>query len=87
MLINTSRGAVVDTGAISQGLKNKSIGSLTLDVYEEEAHSFFDELSDRNVDDDLFARFPTFPNVLITCHQDFSLTIGNLDLPATSSQH
>jgi D-lactate dehydrogenase len=71
MLINTSRGAVVDTRALIKGLKNKTIGSLALDVYEEEAHLFFDDLSDRIVDDDVFARLLTFPNVLVTGHQGF----------------
>jgi len=71
MLVNTSRGAVVDTRALIDGLKRKRIGSLALDVYEEEAHLFFDDLSDRIVDDDVFARLLTFPNVLITGHQGF----------------
>jgi D-lactate dehydrogenase len=71
ILINTSRGAVVDTRALIQGLKNKTIGGLALDVYEEEAHLFFEDLSDRIIDDDIFARLLTFPNVLITGHQGF----------------
>ncbi len=71
MLVNTSRGGVVDTRALIQGLKDASIGSLALDVYEEEAHLFFDDLSERIVDDDVFARLLTFPNVLITGHQGF----------------
>jgi D-lactate dehydrogenase len=71
MIVNTSRGAVVDTRAIIKALKANLIGSLALDVYEEEAHLFFDDLSDRIVVDDIFARLLTFPNVLITGHQGF----------------
>ncbi|ALK09723.1 2-hydroxyacid dehydrogenase [Blastochloris viridis] len=71
MLINTSRGAVIDTAAAIRGLKNGTIGSLGLDVYEEEAHLFFDDRSNRVIQDDVFARLLTFPNVLITGHQAF----------------
>jgi D-lactate dehydrogenase len=88
MLINTSRGAVIDTKAVIKGLKDGSIGSLGLDVYEEEADLFFEDLSDRIIPDDVFARLLTFPNVLITGHQAFftqealsaiaQTTIGNI---------
>lgn len=71
MLINTSRGAVVDTRAVIDGLKKGVIGSLGLDVYEEEADLFFEDLSDQVIRDDIFARLLTFPNVLITGHQAF----------------
>jgi len=71
MLINTSRGAVVDTRAVVRGLKSGKIGTLGLDVYEEEADLFFQDLSDKIIDDDVFARLLTFPNVLITAHQAF----------------
>ena len=71
MLINTSRGAVVETRAAIRGLKDGIIGSLGLDVYEEEADLFFEDLSDRFIRDDVFARLLTFPNVLITGHQAF----------------
>lgn len=71
MLINTSRGAVVDTRALIEGLKGGLIGSLALDVYEEEADLFFENLSDQVIQDDIFARLITFPNVLITSHQAF----------------
>ncbi|MBF9234548.1 2-hydroxyacid dehydrogenase [Microvirga alba] len=71
MLINTSRGAVIDTQAVIRGLKEGIIGSLGLDVYEEEADLFFEDLSDRFISDDVFARLLTFPNVLITGHQAF----------------
>ncbi|MBX9944163.1 MAG: 2-hydroxyacid dehydrogenase [Reyranella sp.] len=71
MLINTSRGAVVDTRAVIRALKTGRISSLGLDVYEEEADLFFEDLSDRVIQDDVFARLLSFPNVLITGHQAF----------------
>jgi len=71
MLINTSRGALVDTQAVIDGLKSEQIGYLGLDVYEEEADLFFENLSERVIQDDVFTRLLTFPNVLITSHQAF----------------
>lgn len=88
MLINTSRGAVIDTSAAIAGLKAGIIGHLGLDVYEEEGDLFFENLSDQLIQDDVFARLLTFPNVLITGHQAFftaeamqaiaETTIGNI---------
>ncbi len=74
MLVNTSRGAVVDTRAVIRGLKSGQIGNLALDVYEEEEALFFEDFSDRFIDDDVFARLLTFPNVLVTGHQAFFTT-------------
>jgi D-lactate dehydrogenase len=71
MLVNTSRGAVIDTRAVIAGLKSGRIGSLALDVYEEESELFFTDHSDDIIRDDVFARLLTFPNVLITGHQAF----------------
>jgi D-lactate dehydrogenase len=71
MLINTSRGAVIDTRAVIKGLKSGAIGFLGLDVYEEEGDLFFEDLSATVIQDDTFARLLTFPNVLITGHQAF----------------
>ena len=71
LIINTSRGAVVDTRAVIKALKSGKIGSLGLDVYEEEEELFFEDLSNEVIQDDLFARLLTFPNVLITGHQAF----------------
>lgn len=71
MLLNTSRGAVVDTPAVIAALKAGTLGSLGLDVYEEEADLFFRDLSGEVLRDDVFARLLTFPNVLITGHQAF----------------
>lgn len=71
MLINTSRGALLDTQAVIHALKSGKIGYLGLDVYEEEADLFFEDFSGRVIQDDVFARLLTFPNVLITGHQGF----------------
>jgi D-lactate dehydrogenase len=71
MVINTSRGALIDTAAVIEALKTGKIGNLGLDVYEEEAHLFFEDLSDHVLQDDIFSRLLTFPNVLITGHQAF----------------
>jgi D-lactate dehydrogenase len=71
MLINTSRGGLIDTRAVIEGLKEQKIGYLGLDVYEEEAELFFEDLSTRVIRDDVFSRLLTFPNVIITGHQAF----------------
>ncbi len=71
MIINTSRGAVIDTVAVIAGLKSGKIGHLGLDVYEEEADVFFEDLSNEVIPDDTLARLLTFPNVVITGHQAF----------------
>lgn len=71
MLINTSRGALIDTKAVIGGLKAKKIGFLAMDVYEQESELFFEDLSDEIIQDDVFQRLLTFPNVLITGHQAF----------------
>ena len=89
MLINTSRGALIDTTAVIEGLKSSQIGSLAIDVYEEEGDLFFEDLSNTVIQDDVFSRLLTFPNVLVTGHQAFfteeavqeiaEVTIENLD--------
>ena len=71
MLVNTSRGALVDTVAVIEGLKSGKVGYVGLDVYEEEGDLFFENLSDRIITDDVFSRLLTFPNVIITGHQGF----------------
>ncbi len=71
MLVNTSRGALIDTKAVINGLKSGKIGYLALDVYEEEADLFFEDLSNKAIADDVFARLLTFPNILVTGHQAF----------------
>lgn len=71
MLINTSRGGLVDTRLVIDALKEGRLGALGLDVYEEESELFFEDLSDQAIQDDVFARLLTFPNVIITGHQGF----------------
>jgi D-lactate dehydrogenase len=71
MLINTGRGALVDTRAVIVGLKSGKIGYLGMDVYEEEEQLFFRDFSSRVIQDDVFTRLLTFPNVVITAHQGF----------------
>lgn len=71
MLINTSRGGLIDTVAVIRALKDGKLGSLGLDVYEEEEGLFFNDLSGAVIQDDVFARLLTFPNVLITAHQAY----------------
>ena len=71
MIVNTSRGKLIDTAAVIQGLKAGKVGYLGLDVYEEEEELFFEDLSETVIQDDQFVRLQTFPNVLITAHQAF----------------
>jgi D-lactate dehydrogenase len=88
VLLNTSRGGVVDSRALLDGLKSGRVGAVGLDVYEEEGDLFFRDLSEQVLQDDVFARLLTFPNVLVTGHQAFfthealaaiaETTIGNL---------
>jgi D-lactate dehydrogenase len=71
MLINTSRGALIDTKAVIAALKTGKIGHLGIDVYEEESGIFFDDQSSKILQDDVLARLMTFSNVLVTGHQAF----------------
>jgi len=71
MLINTSRGGLVDTKAITEALKSGQVGYLGIDVYEQEEHLFFHDLSGVIIQDDEIQRLMSFPNVLITAHQAF----------------
>lgn len=70
-IVNTSRGALIDTAAVLDALKTGQIGYLGIDVYEEEADLFFEDLSGQVIQDDVFARLLTLPNVVITGHQGF----------------
>jgi D-lactate dehydrogenase len=71
MLINTSRGALIDTKAATEALKTGQLGYLGIDVYEQEEHLFFHNLSEEVIQDDVIMRLMGFPNVLITAHQGF----------------
>ena len=89
MLINTSRGGLIDTSDAINGLKNGKIGYLGLDVYEQEETLFFNDLSENIIQDDIIMRLLSFPNVLITSHQGFlteealsqiaQITLTNID--------
>lgn len=84
MLINTSRGMLIDTAAAINALKQGKLGYLGLDVYEEEADLFFEDLSDQVLHDDVFSRLLTFPNVLITGHQAFFTREAMTNIAATT---
>ena len=84
MLINTSRGSLLDTDAIIEGLKSGKVGYLGLDVYEEEEQIFFEDHSGLILGDDVFARLLTFPNVIITGHQAFFTQEALLNIAATT---
>jgi D-lactate dehydrogenase len=71
MLVNTSRGALLDTDAVIDALKARRLGSLALDVYEQEGELFYHDRSSDIITDDVFQRLMTFPNVLVTGHQGF----------------
>ena len=71
VIINTSRGALVDAEALLAGIKDRRIGAACLDVYEEESEFFFEDLSGHIVEDDILARLITMPNVIVTSHQAF----------------
>jgi D-lactate dehydrogenase len=84
MLINTSRGGLIDTKSVVGGLKSGQIGFLGLDVYEEEADVFFEDLSGTIIQDDVLARLMTFPNVIITGHQAFFTKTAMLNIAETT---
>ena len=71
VIVNTSRGALIDADALLEGIKDRKIGAACLDVYEEEADVFFEDFSGHIMADDTLARLITMPNVLVTSHQAF----------------
>lgn len=87
MLINTGRGALLETKAVIIALKNGKIGSLGIDVYEEEENLFFQDLSSTIIKDDQFARLQTFNNVLITGHQAFFTREALVKIAETTLQN
>jgi len=87
MLINTSRGAVIETKVVVDALKSGKLGYLGLDVYEEEADLFFHDLSNEVIQDDLLARLLTFPNVIVTGHQAFFTHEALQNIADTTSQN
>jgi len=87
MIVNTGRGAIIDTKAAIKGLKSGRIGWLGIDVYEEEADLFFEDLSGQVIHDDVFSRLQTFPNVLITGHQAFFTSDALHQIATTTLQN
>ena len=85
ILINVSRGALIDTTALIEALKSGRLGGVALDVYEEEEGIFFEDLSGQVLQDDELARLLTFPNVLITSHQAFLTREALSDIARTPS--
>ena len=71
VIINTSRGALIDSEALVEGIKARKIGAACLDVYEEESNVFFHDYSNHIVNDDVLARLISMPNVIVTSHQAF----------------
>ena len=71
LLVNTSRGALIDTEAVIEALKTGQLGGLAIDVYEQEADLFFRDLSSEIITDDIFQRLVSFPNVIVTGHQAY----------------
>lgn len=87
MIINTGRGALIDTKAVVEALKNRKIGYLGIDVYEQEEKLFFKDLSYEIIEDDLISRLITFPNVLITAHQAFFTDNAMSQIVSTTLQN
>ena len=84
ILVNVSRGALIDTTALIGALKSGRLGGVALDVYEEEEGIFFEDLSGQVLQDDELARLLTFPNVLITAHQAFLTREALSDIARTT---
>jgi D-lactate dehydrogenase len=87
MLVNTSRGALVDAVAVIEALKSGQIGALGLDVYEQEADVFYEDLSGEIIQDDVLQRLLTFPNVLVTSHQAFFTETALRNIAETTVQN
>lgn len=87
MIINTGRGALIDTQALIAGLKSGQVGYAGLDVYEEEEKFFFEDLSNEVIQDDVLARLMTFPNVIVTAHQGFLTREALANIAETTLQN
>jgi D-lactate dehydrogenase len=84
MIINTSRGALIDGAALIEGLKSRKVGYAGLDVYEEESEYFFQDKSDAVLADDVLARLLSFNNVIVTSHQGFFTEEALTNIAATT---
>ncbi len=87
MLINTSRGALVNTNDAIEALKNSHLGYLGIDVYEQEEKLFFKDRSEQILQDDLIGRLMTFPNVLVTAHQAFFTREALIQIAGTTLEN
>ena len=96
VLVNTSRGALIDAEALLEGIKERKVGAACLDVYEEEGDIFFEDRSGHILNDDLLSRLISMPNVIVTSHQAFlteealnniaETTVGNISFPALKTK-
>lgn len=87
MIINTGRGQLIHTNALIEGLKTKKVGSAGLDVYEEEGNYFYEDKSDKIIDDDVLARLLSFNNVIVTSHQAFFTKEAMQNIAETTLQN
>lgn len=87
MIINTSRGALIETKDVIDGLSSKKIGYLGIDVYEQEENLFYEDLSERIIQDDLLLRLNSFPNVLITSHQAYFTREAMIEITTTTLEN
>lgn len=87
MVINTSRGGLIDTTALIEAMKSGKVSSVGLDVYEEEGDVFFEDLSDKIIQDDVLARLLTFPQVIVTGHQAFFTREAMQNIAATTIEN
>lgn len=87
VILNTSRGALIDTEALIEGIKARKVGAACLDVYEEESDIFFQDFSSHIVDDDKLARLISMPNVIVTSHQAFLTREALSNIAETTCQN
>ncbi len=85
MIVNTSRGALIDAAAVTEALKSGQVGYLGIDVYEQEADIFYEDLSNEIIQDDVLQRLLTFPNVLVTSHQAYFTETALQNIAATTA--
>lgn len=87
IIINTSRGALIDAEALLSGIKERKVGAACLDVYEEESELFFEDNSGHIMEDDILARLISMPNVIVTSHQAFLTDEALLNIAETTSKN
>ncbi len=87
VIINTSRGALIDAESLLEGIKSRKIGAACLDVYEEESEVFFEDFSGHIIDDDILARLISMPNVIVTSHQGFLTNEALSNIAATTVEN